>query len=725
LARNLSLASGLQGWPRLRRQRAPGSPGVKDPPAQRRCGAALPGCSVCVYEGIRERGEVRSLNAAAVLRTPPEGERGQSVEYVPALDGLRAVFVACVVAFHLGLRGASGLYMGVDGFFVLSGFLITLLLIADWDRSGAISLGRFYARRIRRLLPALCVLLMVVAIGEGLFGNPADHASIAREVLATLFYSSNWYFVATHSGYFGKMASASPLAHTWSLAIEEQFYIVWPLVLRALLRRFTRSQAAILAGAGAVGSALAMWCSYQGGRGLDEAYYGTECRAQALLVGCALALVLREVEARPALCRCLSLLSYPAAAGAALIWASAGGPAPLMFSGGFLLSALCVAAAMAGIAVSRRNALRAVLSLPPLVGIGKISYGIYLWMYPITQLFNAADTGYSGLALARLRLVAILIMALASYFLVERPIRSGGYLKGAKAWVAGAGALTGVVASSLTVGSLTPLPVGRSSAAPAPGSASLASYKGPAVRVFFAGDSISLTLAAGLQEVQDRYHVLVRNGAVFGCGMVSDGRVRLYGLEGYPGGAPGACARELAAYRDQLEAFAPDVVVLLAGRMETADWTFGAGWEHIGEPDFDARVAGGLRSLLLELHATGAPVVVLTCPYFGLHYQLDGRPYPEDDPSRVDRLNELIREVAVGMEPWLHVIDLNKEVDPGGAFAEYIDGYQVRAPDGVHFSYPPSLRDPGRRYPAGGRWLAPWLLPQLFEIGLGYLGSGS
>ncbi len=160
--------------------------------------------------------------------------------YLPALDGLRAFAVAGVIAYHLGFHWANGGYLGVDFFFVLSGFLITGLLVGEWDRRHTIGLRSFWFRRAKRLLPAVMVLLVALSVYTAL-GGPNITPSVFRgDAIATLFYYANWHLIFTHQSYFAQFAAPSPLRHTWSLAIEEQFYLVWPLLLVAgfgLLRR--------------------------------------------------------------------------------------------------------------------------------------------------------------------------------------------------------------------------------------------------------------------------------------------------------------------------------------------------------------------------------------------------------------------------------------------------------------------------------------------------------
>src|SRR5580658_5807511 len=163
------------------------------------------------------------------------GERPE-IAYVPALDGVRGVAVVAVLLYHGGVSWAQGGFLGVEAFFVLSGFLITSLLLAEWAGSGRISLRHFWARRARRLLPALFVVVVVCAIYELVVGSSRAVPDFGADVLATALYVANWHQIWTGSGYFAQTGLVSPLQHTWSLAIEEQFYLIWPLVLLALLR---------------------------------------------------------------------------------------------------------------------------------------------------------------------------------------------------------------------------------------------------------------------------------------------------------------------------------------------------------------------------------------------------------------------------------------------------------------------------------------------------------
>ena len=225
--------------------------------------------------------------------------RGRPVNfsYVPALDGLRALAVLGVMLYHGGAPVAGGGFLGVDVFFVLSGFLITSLLLGEWARTVTVKLGQFWARRARRLLPALLVMLVGVAIIVKIFSGPGQFAGLRLDSLSTLFYVANWHFIVAGGSYFDATAQPSLLQHMWTLSIEEQFYIVWPPVVLVLLhlgRKLRPSRRLwpvfAVAVSGAIASAVDMRLSFQGGASVMRLYEGTDTRSQDILIGAALAI---------------------------------------------------------------------------------------------------------------------------------------------------------------------------------------------------------------------------------------------------------------------------------------------------------------------------------------------------------------------------------------------------------------------------------------------------
>src|SRR6476469_2449943 len=211
----------------------------------------------------------------------------------PALDGIRAFAVIAVILFHAGNTFAPGGFIGVDMFLVLSGFLITTLLLRELASTGRVAVKEFWMRRARRLLPALILVLVAVACFGAFVATDDEALGLRGDLLGSLFYVQNWRFVVSGASYFTQFGSPSPLRHMWSLAIEEQWYLVWPLMLfgiMALTRRNLRAVVAIILGL-AAGSALLMAALYHQGGDSSRAYYGTDTRAQALLVGAALAVL--------------------------------------------------------------------------------------------------------------------------------------------------------------------------------------------------------------------------------------------------------------------------------------------------------------------------------------------------------------------------------------------------------------------------------------------------
>jgi len=238
---------------------------------------------------VRRAAECCSPWPAARLPLVEGEERNAAIPHISALDGARGVAVAGVLLFHGG--HLTGGYLGVDFFFTLSGFLITSLLLAESSRTGSVGLGGFWARRARRLLPALTVLLVGVAVYSIALAKPSELAQIRGDAFGTLGYVANWHQIFAHQSYFALFTAPSPLNHTWSLAIEEQFYVIWPLIFVALLARFARSTPkAVLATSLALAgvSSVVMIVLYNPAD-TNRVYFGTDTRAAAILFGAALA----------------------------------------------------------------------------------------------------------------------------------------------------------------------------------------------------------------------------------------------------------------------------------------------------------------------------------------------------------------------------------------------------------------------------------------------------
>jgi peptidoglycan/LPS O-acetylase OafA/YrhL len=333
------------------------------------------------------------------------------------------------MAFHEGIPGALGGYLGVDIFFVLSGYLITDLLVAQRARRGRMDLRGFWTRRARRLLPALAVLLVTVTAAVAMI-EPGQLGALRPALGAAATYSSNWYQALHHVSYFATFGPPAPLQHLWSLAIEEQFYLLWPLILGlVLLLAESRRARASIAWAGAAASALLMALLYTPGADPSLVYYGTDTHATALLVGSAIALtcpLARMVTAAPELARRLDFIGM--AGLAVLAWAVGHFPGadPAVYPAGLIIAAL--AAAGLTLAAAAPGTISSLLSLPPLRWLGVRSYGIYLWHWPVIALTVAVlgrQPGNAGLWI--IEAAAAIGLAAASWKWIETPIMRDGF----------------------------------------------------------------------------------------------------------------------------------------------------------------------------------------------------------------------------------------------------------------------------------------------------------
>jgi len=333
--------------------------------------------------------------------------------YRKALDGLRGLSIVLVYLFHVQARPLPGGFLGVDLFFVLSGFLITTLLLEEWSARGRISLGAFYARRALRLLPALALLLFTLLIVSAAVEPPGRTAAMLRASLITFFYSSNW-FLAAHR------FPRPELAHTWSLSIEEQFYLVWPVLLLMMLRSgmSRRAIASIVIGAILAVAVLRAWLWSNAGS-FERVYSGTDTHSDGLLCG-ALAAMAATWGAGPAKPARILGLTFLGCLGFLIFLTWVGDP--WLYRAGYLPLNLGAACLVYSLATIPWEPLRRCFEFAPLAALGRISYGVYLWHLPAYWLASLLPSARGGQGPWIWPLAITLGAAALSFFAVERPL---------------------------------------------------------------------------------------------------------------------------------------------------------------------------------------------------------------------------------------------------------------------------------------------------------------
>ena len=587
------------------------------------------------------------------------------------------------------------------------------------------ALRAFWGRRARRLLPALFVMLAVVGVVSVLFPKVLGSPGLLGDTLSTVGYVANWHFIAVHTSYFSTVANPSPLQHTWTLAIEEQFYLIWPLVLLVLVgairrrRRPAGSDRRSRPGGGGVrgaggrgGVGPGHGGPDPGGRRLGRPRLpGSDTRAQGLLVGAALAATcLWWGPVRTALGRRLvGLAGLVGAVGVVVMWRVVPESSALTFHGGFALLAVATAAVIACVTLQSRHPVAGILSIRPLPYLGQISYGMYLWYWPVLLVMTAQRSHLHGVALLGARLAVIVGVAALSFHLIETPIHRGR--------LAGWRSLVVVPLAALVV-SLLPLMMPSASAVvPAPpASAARAALpftsgkeRWPSarpVRILIVGDSMAGSLGVGLTAVAPRYGAEILNEGAPGCSPAVAAEVRVLTWINPPGtpcqaASPGQL---ISNYRDLVGQFDPDVVVYLA-RSDTLDTELDGSWRRVGEPTFDFWAEARYDQAIAALGSGGARVVLMTSPYYDTGEQPDGTPWPENDPLRVVADNKLLAAAARLNPGRASVFHLGALLSPGNQFTTSVDGVTARCSDGVHLTVP------------GGEWVGARLLPTLVSLG--------
>lgn len=638
---------------------------------------------------------------------------GPTLRHLPALDGLRAIAVIGVLLYHGDVSWGRGGFLGVDIFFVLSGYLITSLLLAEWDRWGAIDLAAFWLRRARRLLPALFLVILAVALYTATIAPAGQRDQLRGDSLSALLYVANWRFILTGQSYFAQFQSPSPLLHTWSLGIEEQWYLLLPIVLGLLLSRWAGLRRWLPVGflLGAAASALLMAHLYSPTADPSRVYYGTDTRVQALLVGAALGAVLSgRAAVRLARGWAVAVQGIGVVAAVALV-AAIGlvqDSDARLFRGGFLgvavLSAL-VLAALVTTDGAERGALGTVLAWRPLVVVGLMSYGIYLWHWPVFVTLTPLRTGLTGPSLLALRVFVTLVLAAASYVFVEQPIRrpraarvedsaSEGTADVTRLGPALMGSTAAVLVAVLLASQLGPAPA----AAAAPVAAVPTSIGSGTTNAFLLGDSVAYNLRSEFPgDVVPGLRVT--GSTQLGCGLLPD-QLTAEGKIITPGAD---CIAWHQRIQEEIPTANPDVGVLFVGSWEQYDRIVDGKILRLGTPEFEAHLDAELSVLLAELDPAKRPVGVMNDPCHQTpDFGLGPEPRVVNDENRVRELNAIVARFVAAKGPRVHLLDFHAFLCSGG-YTVTKDGVTLRT-DGLHYT------------PEGARLIWTWLGPQLLAL---------
>ena len=640
-----------------------------------------------------------------ILMAGPDGPR---LPAVPALDGLRGLAVAAVVLYHAEFTVMIGGYLGVSTFFTLSGFLITTLLINESARNGTVALREFWGRRFRRLMPAsLATLALVSTLFAWLVATADQRATMPGDVLSSLFNVANWHFIREGASYGDLFVAPSPVLHFWSLAIEEQFYLIFPLVLVGLWK-LTKARSRVLGlalGALAVCSISLPWIFTMS---KDRIYFGTDTRAAELLLGAVLAVLLSRKPVRRKLALVpkwrvgLALLGAACLAVQVYWWWTLPQATDWLYKGGFALYATMSCVVIASLALPR-SPLRAAFSVGWLRWLGLRSYGIYLAHWPIFLVVRQELPSWGRLAQAVLAISCSLAVAEISYRFLEQPVRLRRWPSRERS-LAVAGSAMVVVALC----ALIPWPIDESarstdfesalddfnsrSAAtasrPTTTQPPAAVPQPPAIaNVDTFGDSTALLMAMGMGTAaaeSGKQAGLVDDigGDVeLGCGVSRFDMLRVE----FDSVVTDQCRSWPERWSQKVAANHPDIAQLITGAWEVPDVRLPGSttWSSLGDPAVDEFVRSELTTAVDLLAADGAMVLLVLWPEYGQWAQ-EGKTEAlqrQADPARMRRLHELMREVAASRPATVRILDLPAFLGPERLADQTLrtDGLHIKA----------------------------------------------
>ena len=654
--------------------------------------------------------------------------RERSFTYLPVLDGLRGLAVALVVLYHFAPEIFPGGFLGVDVFFVLSGFLLTSLVLVEHHNTRTVSISGFWGRRIRRLLPAALVTVVVTVAIAFVLEPDYTRNALRGQAIAAIAYVSNWWSIGHDQSYASSFGPQSPVSHFWSLAVEEQFYLLFPFLVLGVIvavgrlgrrrlgrERLNRLSVGLLTVAvlGALASAITMVLLHTEGTDPSRVYLGTDTRVQTILIGVCLACVwyLRppstEGAIEPSTARKRSILAALLLAALLLGSRFITFTTDWLYQGGLTLVAIGIAVLIWNITRHAAGPAHKVLTTGLMRRLGEVSYGLYLWHWPVLVFLNPQRTGLDGTWLFLLRAIVTAVATAISYTLIEQPFRAGRF-SGRSADPTGAGTATApttqrvlalwgassflaiVLVLLLTIGptisgttpTATPPPTATTGTTLVPGQlAASAPYT-----VLWIGDSVMWSLGGGgpivfpqpksFTSPFDPSKLVIWNRAVYPCEILRypsryNGVLRAHNTN--------CDNNDWVKAAEELD---PQIIVFSSIVSDTYDRFVNGRLVEFASPEFDQMYLDALERTLLPLTAHQPQVVLLEQPLPFTVFEPNGRPA---ENWRVLHMGQLYRRFAA-TRPHTSVVDLKPIVCPDDPCSNELPGGGSVRSDGLHFT---------------------------------------
>ena len=651
--------------------------------------------------------------------------------YLPELDGLRGIGLIGMLLYHSGVIGDGALFT-IEMFFALSGFLIASLFIVERHNTGRINLKRFWHRRFRRLGPALVPLFVIVTLYAVWSATAVEMNRMRGDGIATLLYSSNWWFIFSGVSYFEGFSAPSPFRHTWSLSIEEQFYLIVAVgfyfmfrkwgpdkkwyphlmfglaVLSALWMAFLARMSDLMAqGLWPLGidpASLPSWAqtffNFRAGNDPSRVYYGTDTRLQGSLVGVAMAFVVARLGQREFSQRTYEIMAFVGVGGLLLMFFGITGHGlTWIYYGAFFVADLLTAVAILAMLSPKRTLVGRALAWKPLVWIGVLSYSVYVLHWPIfVWLDNQTVLEIEGWAMVALKIGLAFIVAYLSYRFYENKIRIKGLPNGRQR-------LAMVVACVVVLGSF--LTVTTSRAQSGEEAIALPTTPDGRIPVVMAGDSMPHTLVLHLNAAKADADagIVLYPATTLGCGLTAGDSY----LNGRLSERKETCLQWPDLWQRQVDRVNPAVSFMLAWGWDLYDRRIkDDNGEYVdlmvGTPEWAAYEGETIQRGIDILSSGGGKVVLLTMPCIDLEADTPQHTNEEvAEDHRVQAMDEVIRLKAAENAAITSVMDLNGLLCDGESYKARIDG-ELMSPDGIHPT------------PEGAKVIWNWMLPQLYDL---------